>query len=71
MSLNDKPIGFTGVITELSGDEAYTSRLRELGFMRGETISIRGVTPFGGPIMVEIKGAVVALRRKEAECIQV
>lgn len=71
MNLNEKQIGFEGTIQDLVGDDAFTDRLRELGFVRGERISIRGITPFGGPLMVEVRGAVVALRRKEAECIQV
>ncbi|MEQ1877326.1 MAG: FeoA family protein [Bdellovibrionia bacterium] len=71
MSLAEKSVGFVGVIRELVGDDAFTSRLRELGFVRGETISVRGIAPFGGPLMIEVRGAVVALRRKEAECIQV
>lgn len=71
MRLSDKPLNFVGVIRDLVGDESYVSRLRELGFVRGETVALRGKTPFGDPLMVEIRGAVVALRKKEAECIQV
>ena len=71
MSLADQEIGFQGVIRDLVGDESYISRLRELGFVRGEKIALRGMAPFGGPLMIEVRGAVVALRRKEAECIQV
>ena len=67
----DKPLNFVGIIKDLIGNEVFVSRLRELGFVRGEQILIRGISPFGGPVMVEIRGAVVALRRNEAECILV
>ena len=71
MNLNNKPVNFEGTIVDLVGDDEYTIRLRELGFIKGERVAIRGIVPFGGPLMVEIKGTVVALRQKEAECIQV
>jgi ferrous iron transport protein A len=71
MTLTEKPLNFEGHIVDLVGDDEYTIRLRELGFIRGERIALRGIAPFGEPLMIEIRGTMVALRKKEAQCILV
>jgi len=46
------------------------SRLMELGFTCGERLKVVGIAPFGGPIILEIRGAIIVLRRREAKCIK-
>jgi ferrous iron transport protein A len=75
--LNEKAVGFVGTVLEVSEDEALegmagaSSRLQELGFTRGEELRIVGRAPFGEPILVELRGAIMALRLREAKCIKV
>lgn len=69
-SLAECPRSFEGVIRDLEGDAVVLARLRELGFIRGERVRVRGRAPFGEPILVEIRGTTVALRRREAECVR-
>lgn len=69
MTLADQANQYEGIILDLKGDPVLLTRLRELGFIRGEKVRIEGRAPFGEPLMIEIRGAVVALRRNEAECI--
>jgi ferrous iron transport protein A len=57
------------VIKKLEGDEILVARLRELGFIRGESVLVVGRAPFGEPILVEIHGATIALRKEEAKCV--
>ena len=57
-------------ITDLKGDSVIVSRLREIGFVRGEEVQVRGRMPFGEPLLIEIRGAVVALRKSEAACVR-
>ncbi len=57
------------VIKRLEGDEILVARLRELGFIRGESVRVLGRAPFGEPILVEIHGATIALRKDEASCV--
>jgi len=66
--LSSKPSGFEGTINGYQGDEFIQLRLVELGFVRGEKIKILRFTPFGDPI-VTTRGATVALRREEANCL--
>lgn len=69
--LNSFPNEYVGIIKELHGDAVVLTRLRELGLIPGEKIRIAGRAPFGEPLLVEVRGAVVALRKKEAQCVQV
>ena len=57
-------------IQDLQGDRILVSRLREIGFVRGEEVFGRGRAPFGDPILVEIRGAIIALRKAEAACVK-
>jgi len=69
MTLVNLPTDTTRPIVKLAGDGVLVSRLRELGFIRGETVRVVGHAPFGEPLIVEIRGATVALRKEEAECV--
>jgi ferrous iron transport protein A len=68
-TLQELPNLVEGLIVSLAGDAIVVSRLRELGFIRGERVRIAGRAPFGEPILVEIRGATVALRKSEAACV--
>ncbi len=57
-------------IQDLEGDAVVVSRLREIGFVRGEDVCVRGRAPFGDPILVELRGAIIALRKGEAACVR-
>ncbi len=55
-----------------AGLDEIQRRLCELGFLPGETVRVVARGVFGGdPIAVRIGTATFALRRFEAECIQV
>ena len=69
-TLNEVPLNFEGKIVSLSGDDLLVSRLQELGFIRGEQVKVRGRAPFGEPLLVEVRGTTIALRKREAQCIQ-
>jgi ferrous iron transport protein A len=58
-------------IGAIQGDSNISMRLRELGFRPGVKIQLLGQAPFGGPFIVQIHSNVLALRRNEAECLQV
>jgi ferrous iron transport protein A len=69
MTLATAPYFSLNLIRDLQGDPMIVTRLRELGFIRGAQVRVVGRAPFGEPILVEIRGAVVALRSGEAECV--
>ena len=57
------------------GDASYdeiTRRLLEMGLLEGAQVEVVHEAPFGGdPMAVRVRGALVALRRQEANLIQV
>ncbi len=68
--LGNQKKGYKGSIQELQGNPTVIERLHELGFIPGEEINIHGIALFGEPIFVQIRSAIVALRRAEASCIR-
>ncbi len=71
MNLGSQSINFKGEILNLEGDKVIVQRLREMGFTPGEAVRIQSIAPFGDPLLIQIRESLVALRRGEAECIQV
>lgn len=58
-------------ITALSGDDILVERLHELGLHQGSVVSVIGRAPFGGPIIIKKSNSFLALRKEEAQCIQI
>jgi ferrous iron transport protein A len=72
MVLTDLQQGQQAVITNLAvANEVVRQRLLHMGMHEGENICVKCVMPFGGPVMVEVDGQYICLRRKEAACIGV
>jgi len=73
---NCKP-GFAGTISGFSTDDnniesAAVEQLREMGFAEGLAVAILHQNPFGrDPIAVRVGSMTVALRRREANLVQV
>lgn len=59
------------LIRSVNGPEHLVVRLLELGFTKGVQTRVVGRALFGSPVFVEVRGAVLALRENEAECIQI
>jgi len=58
-------------ITRLNGSGRLKNRLMELGFRRGETISIIRYAPLKDPVEILVAGCNVSLRVEEADMIEV
>ena len=68
MSLANLSVGQQAMIESLHGGRGLVSRLAVLGFIPGQKINM--VQNFGrGPLIVEVRGARVALGRGEARKI--
>ncbi|KAA9031630.1 FeoA family protein [Niallia endozanthoxylica] len=65
-------IGDKGKIADLSmADRLVRRRLMDLGITEGTEVCIKGIMPFGGPLMLESYGQCVGIRRREALQIKV
>jgi ferrous iron transport protein A len=60
-----------GTIIHVGGDKSIRRRLLDMGVVVGAGIEVLRVAPLGDPVEIRIKGYDLALRRGEAENIQV
>jgi Fe2+ transport system protein FeoA len=58
-------------ILHIDGVDGIASRLREMGFVRGELVKFLRTAPFGGPVKCAIHGSRIAVRGGEAQRISV
>ena len=58
-------------IERLDGPHQDCARLLDLGFTPGEEISVTQCAPLGDPLVVRVRGALLALRKREAAWILV
>jgi ferrous iron transport protein A len=64
--LSDVPIGATAYVTELNIKGPLRSRLEALGLIKGTSVTKVGMSPMGDPSAYRVRGAVIALRRRDA-----
>lgn len=60
-----------GVIIKVFGHGSFRKRITEMGFVRGKTVKVIKNAPLLDPVEYEIMGYRIALRRSEAELIEV
>lgn len=65
-------IGEKGIIRGFHAEtNAYRQRLLAMGFTPGTPFTLRRIAPLGDPIVIQIRGVDICLRRKEAQQIHV
>lgn len=69
--LSEMPLNHWCRIERLEGPPADRARLIDLGFTPGEEIVVTNSSPFGDPLVVRVRDALLALRRREASWIWV
>ncbi len=71
-TLGELTVGMRGTILSTTGPLEIRRRLLEMGLLEGSQIELIHEAPFGGdPIAVRVRGALIALRRNEANYIEV
>ena len=71
MSLCELMPGQKGFIHEIHGDIKLAKRLLALGCIEGTEISLKIVAPLGDPIIFTVRGFSLAIRKKDAQNIQI
>ena len=61
--------GHRAWVGELSAQGELRRQLRDLGFVPGAQVECLGKSPLGDPAAYRVRGAVVALRRRDAQLI--
>ena len=71
MSLDHLPYGVAARVISISGAGSIARRLMEMGVVPGASVCVIKAAPLGDPIKVRVRGYHLALRRTEAQTIQV
>lgn len=69
--LHELPLGETARIVSLHTDGKDHRRLLDLGLVQGTLVESLQKSPWGDPTAYFVRGAVIALRREDAEKIKV
>lgn len=71
LTLAELPVGVDGTVTGIVGDSPITQRLMEMGIVPGVRVRILKKAPFGDPLQVRARGYQLAIRKNEAQAIEV
>lgn len=70
-SLSELKIGQCAVVTGLSAEDTMRRRLQDMGLIEGTQVECVGISPLKDPSAYLIRGAVIALRKKDASSVTV
>ena len=71
MNLINLPIGVNAKVVSVNGNNAITKRLMEMGVVPGVSVRLVKSAPFGDPIEIRVRGYSLAMRKSEADTIEV
>ena len=71
MTLANLKIGDNAKVTNILGETAVTKRLMEMGVVPGVSVRVVKSAPFGDPIEIRVRGYSLAMRKAEAETIEI
>ena len=71
MTLTHLPIGRDARVVAVNGAGRVTRRLMEMGVIPGVSVQVIKTAPFGDPIEVRLRGYSLAMRKAEADSIEV
>ena len=69
-SLSALRVGQSAYVAEIQADEAMRRRLLDLGLIRGTRVTCPAKSPAGDPAADLIRGAVIALRGRDARGVR-
>lgn len=71
MNLTSLPIGAIAKVLSVNGDNPITRRLMEMGVVPGVSVRVVKSAPFGDPLEIRVRGYHLAMRKTEANQIEV
>ena len=69
-SLSALRVGQSAYVAEIQAEEAMRRRLLDLGLIRGTRVTCTAKSPAGDPAAYLIRGAVIALRGRDARGVR-
>ena len=70
-TLNTMKAGEKGVVSALRGAGSIQQRLLEMGVCPGIEVEVVRFAPLGDPMMIHVRGFLLALRKSEAAMVAV
>lgn len=70
-SLDSIPVGSSARVTAVTGTDATSLRLLEMGLTPGVEVQVVGTAPLGCPVELLVRGYHLSIRRNEAARIAV
>src|SRR3989338_6212307 len=71
ITLDQLKIGESATVRELTTNGSLKTRLMEMGIIRGTTLKLLKIAPLGDPLEIQVRGALLSIRKHEASQIQV
>ena len=71
MTLDQLKPDTSAIVTQLHNTGSNRRRLMDLGVLPGTKIEVEMVSPLGDPVAYRVRGAVIALRNRQAQEIEV
>ena len=71
MKLTELTAGKESQIIKVNGEEAFRERHCELGVSPGARVKLKSRMPFNGPLVMRVESTILALRKEEADLIEV
>ncbi|MBI5957831.1 MAG: ferrous iron transport protein A [Chloroflexi bacterium] len=68
-TLADLQPGESGVVKELHSTGLQRRRMMDLGVVPGTVIRVEMRSPLGDPVAYRVRGAMIALRREQAQLV--
>ncbi|MCB2292392.1 ferrous iron transport protein A [Clostridium algoriphilum] len=69
MSIYDLKPGDNAFIESICGDDKFAKRLLALGFIEGTEVKLIATAPLGDPIIINLRGFNLAIRKNDAKSI--
>ena len=69
MTIDDLKIGQSGVIDRVGGEGALRLRFLDMGLIPGTNVTLEKVAPMGDPILIQVRGYELTIRREDAQKI--
>lgn len=71
MSIYDMRPGDRAIIKDIMGNEKLVKRLLALGCIEGTEVTVKGFAPLGDPMIINLRGFNLAIRKKDAKNIKI
>jgi Fe2+ transport system protein FeoA len=70
-TLSGVAVGSSARVVSVKGNSRITKRLMEMGVIPGVSLKVIKTAPFGDPIEIRVRGYSLAMRKNEADSIEV